>query len=125
MFEAIGPVWDGNEMWLVIAVAARRSPPSPPGTRRCSRGSTSPFFSILVLLIVRVVSFEWREKEYGGRWRTTWLWANTIGSLGAPFIWGVALANLLTACRSTLRTPLPATSWIFSVPTPCSPVSPS
>ena len=44
---------------------------------------------------MRVVSFEWREKHDGPRWRTTWLWANTIGSLGAPFIWGVALANLL------------------------------
>jgi cytochrome bd ubiquinol oxidase subunit II len=49
----------------------------------------------LVLLIVRVVSFEWREKYDGARWRTTWLWINTIGSVGAPFIWGVALANLI------------------------------
>jgi cytochrome d ubiquinol oxidase subunit II len=50
---------------------------------------------ILVLLIVRVVSFEWREKHDGARWRATWLWANTIGSVGAPFLWGVALANLV------------------------------
>jgi cytochrome bd ubiquinol oxidase subunit II len=50
---------------------------------------------ILVLLIVRVVSFEWREKRDGGRWRTTWMWANTIGSVGAPFLWALALANLL------------------------------
>ncbi len=39
MFESIGPVWDGNEVWLVVA-AARRSPPFPRGTRRCSPGST-------------------------------------------------------------------------------------
>jgi cytochrome d ubiquinol oxidase subunit II len=50
---------------------------------------------ILVLLIVRVVSFEWREKHDGRRWRALWAWANTIGSVGAAFIWGVALANLV------------------------------
>jgi cytochrome d ubiquinol oxidase subunit II len=50
---------------------------------------------VLVLLIVRVVSFEWREKHEGRRWRATWAWANTIGSVGAAFIWGVALANLV------------------------------
>ena len=51
---------------------------------------------ILVLLIVRVVSFEWREKQRRTRaGERMWLWANTIGSVGAPFIWGVALANLL------------------------------
>jgi cytochrome d ubiquinol oxidase subunit II len=50
---------------------------------------------ILLLLIVRVVSFEWREKNDSSRWRATWLWANTIGSFGAAFIWGVALANLV------------------------------
>jgi cytochrome d ubiquinol oxidase subunit II len=48
-----------------------------------------------VLLIVRVVSFEWREKHEGAGWRRTWLWANTIGSFGAAFVWGVALANLV------------------------------
>jgi cytochrome d ubiquinol oxidase subunit II len=48
-----------------------------------------------VLLIVRVVSFEWREKHDGPGWRATWLWMNTVGSFGAAFIWGVALANLV------------------------------
>jgi cytochrome d ubiquinol oxidase subunit II len=51
--------------------------------------------AILVLLIVRVLSFEWREKHDSRRWRATWLWMNTIGSVGASFIWGVALANLV------------------------------
>ena len=50
---------------------------------------------ILVLLIVRVLSFEWRERADDRRWLGGWRWANTIASFGAPFLWGVALANLL------------------------------
>ena len=50
---------------------------------------------ILVCLIVRVVSFEWRERSATPRARLAWQWANTVGSVGAPFLWGVALANLL------------------------------
>jgi len=48
-----------------------------------------------VLLILRVVSFEWRERNESRRWRATWLGLNALGSVGAPFLWGVALANLL------------------------------
>jgi len=48
-----------------------------------------------VLLILRVVSFEWRERHTGERWRVTWLCANSIGSFGASFLWAVALANLV------------------------------
>ena len=50
---------------------------------------------ILALLIVRVVSFEWRDKSEDPRWRAVWMWMNTVGSVGASFIWGIALANLL------------------------------
>ena len=49
---------------------------------------------ILVLLIVRVVSFEWRAAETPG-WRSTWTWANTIGSFGAPLLWGIGLSCLV------------------------------
>jgi cytochrome d ubiquinol oxidase subunit II len=94
MFESIGPVWDGNEVWLVIAAGA---------TFAAFPGWYSTMFSgyyialllILLLLIVRVVSFEWREKRDGTGWRATWMWANTIGSLGATFLWGVVLASLV------------------------------
>jgi cytochrome d ubiquinol oxidase subunit II len=41
MLRTIGPVWDGNEVWLVVAGAGTFAP-SRPGTGRCSRGSTSP-----------------------------------------------------------------------------------
>jgi cytochrome d ubiquinol oxidase subunit II len=45
--------------------------------------------------MLRVVSFEWRGKADSLRWRRGWLCANAIGSVGAPLIWGIALANLL------------------------------
>jgi cytochrome bd ubiquinol oxidase subunit II len=94
MFESIGPVWDGNEVWLVVAGGATFAA-FPAWYATMFSGFYIALLLILVLLIVRVVSFEWREKHDGPRWRGTWLWLNTIGSLGAPFIWGVALANLI------------------------------
>jgi cytochrome bd ubiquinol oxidase subunit II len=94
MFQSIGPVWDGNEVWLVVAAGATFAA-FPAWYATMFSGFYVVLLLILVLLIVRVVSFEWRERAEGARWRTTWMWANTIGSLGASFLWGVALANLL------------------------------
>src|SRR5205085_3372452 len=94
MFESIGPVWDGNEVWLVVAAGATFAA-FPAWYATMFSSFYVALLVILVLLIVRVVSFEWRDKRQGASWRTTWLWANTIGSFGASFLWGVALANLV------------------------------
>jgi len=94
MFESIGPVWDGNEVWLVIVGGATFAA-FPAWYATMFSGFYLALLLILVLLIVRVVSFEWREKRDDPGWRRTWLWANTIGSVGAPFLWGIALANLV------------------------------
>jgi cytochrome bd ubiquinol oxidase subunit II len=94
MFESIGPVWDGNEVWLVVAGGATFAAfPSWYGTM--FSGFYLALLLILAFLIVRVVSFEWREKRDSPRWRATWTWANTIGSAGAALVWGVGLANLV------------------------------
>jgi cytochrome d ubiquinol oxidase subunit II len=50
---------------------------------------------LLFFLIIRVVSFEWREKSESAGWRAVWMWANAVGSFGASLIWGVGLSNLL------------------------------
>jgi cytochrome d ubiquinol oxidase subunit II len=50
---------------------------------------------VLFFLIIRVVSFEWRSKSETPGWRALWTWANTIGSAGASFVWGVGLSALL------------------------------
>jgi cytochrome d ubiquinol oxidase subunit II len=94
MFETIGPVWDGNEVWLVVAGGATFAAfPAWYGTM--FSGFYLALLLVLVLLIVRVVSFEWRGKGHSERWRGVWTWANTVGSVGASFLWGVALASLL------------------------------
>jgi cytochrome d ubiquinol oxidase subunit II len=94
MFESIGPVWDGNEVWLVVAGGATFAA-FPAWYASLFSAAYLALLLVLVLLIVRVVSFEWREKSVAAGWRSRWTWANTIGSFGAPFVWGVALANLL------------------------------
>jgi len=94
MFQTIGPVWDGNEVWLVVVGGATFAAfPSWYGTM--FSGFYIAFLLLLFLLIVRVVSFEWRSKNDSPRWRRTWMWVNAIASAGIPLIWGVGLANLL------------------------------
>ena len=94
MLESIGPVWDGNEVWLVVAGAATFAA-FPVWYGTMFSGFYLALLIVLVCLIVRVVSFEWREKSDNSRWRAAWQWANTVGSIGAPFVWGVALSNLV------------------------------
>jgi len=94
MFESIGPVWDGNEVWIVVAGGATFAAfPAWYGTM--FSGFYLALLLILFFLIIRVVSFEWRGKSESPAWRRAWMWANTVGSIGIPFVWGVALSNLL------------------------------
>src|SRR5215831_6793170 len=94
MFETIGPVWDGNETWLVVAGGATFAA-FPAWYAAMFSGYYIALLLVLVCLIVRVVSFEWRERSTSPRWRATWMWANAAGSLGASLIWGVGLSALL------------------------------
>jgi cytochrome d ubiquinol oxidase subunit II len=94
LLETIGPVWDGNEVWLVVAAGATFAA-FPTWYATMFSGFYLALLLILVLLIVRVISFEWRNKSDSQRWQRLWLAANLVGSVGAPFIWGIALANLL------------------------------
>ena len=94
MFETLGPIWDGNEVWLVIAGAATFAAfPAWYGTM--FSGFYLALLLVLFFLIIRVVSFEWRGKSESPRWRATWMWANTVGSFGAALIWGIGLSCLL------------------------------
>src|SRR3954470_5037210 len=94
LFRSIGPVWDGNEVWLVVAAGATFAA-FPAWYATMFSGFYLALLAILFLLIVRVLSFEWRGKGEGERWRSVWMWANAVGSGGAAFVWGLVLANLL------------------------------
>ena len=99
--RTIGPVWDGNEVWLVVAGGATFAA-FPAWYATMFSGFYLALLLMLVFLIVRVVSFEWREKSETPRWRSTWAWANTIGSFGAPLLWGIGLVDLAARrARST------------------------
>jgi cytochrome d ubiquinol oxidase subunit II len=92
--RTIGPVWDANEVWLVVAGGATFAA-FPAWYATMFSGFYLALLLILFFLIIRVVSFEWRSKSESPRWRTTWSWANTIGSFGAALVWGIGLANLV------------------------------
>ena len=94
LFASIGPVWDGNEVWLVVAGGATFAA-FPAWYATMFSGFYLALLLILVCLIVRVVSFEWRAKSETPGWRATWTWANTIGSFGASLLWGIGLSCLL------------------------------
>jgi cytochrome bd ubiquinol oxidase subunit II len=94
MFETIGPVWDGNEVWLVVAAGATFAA-FPAWYATMFSGFYLALLLVLFFLIVRVLSFEWRGKSESPRWRAVWMWANTIGSVGATLIWGIGLSSLL------------------------------
>jgi cytochrome bd ubiquinol oxidase subunit II len=94
MLATIGPVWDGNEVWLVVVGAATFAA-FPVWYATMFSGFYLALLLLLVLLIVRAVGFEWRERGEHRRWLGLWRWTTVVASLGAPFVVGVALANLV------------------------------
>ncbi len=94
MINTIGPVWDGNEVWLITAGGATFAAfPEWYATR--FSGFYLPLLLILVGLILRIVSFEWRGKINTDTWRA---WADRgiiVGSYLPGILWGVAFANLV------------------------------
>src|ERR1700749_1797959 len=84
--NTIGPLWDGNEVWLIVAGAAMFAAFS---------GLYLAMVLLLMSLIIRGVAFEYRGKRDAAQWRRTWDWSLTIGSLLAPLLIGVGLGDLL------------------------------
>jgi cytochrome d ubiquinol oxidase subunit II len=90
----IGPLWDGNEVWLIVAAAGMFAA-FPGWYATMFSGFYLAFLLLLVALIARGVSFEFGDRRDGTRWRRSWALATTVGSLLAPLLIGVALGNLL------------------------------
>jgi cytochrome d ubiquinol oxidase subunit II len=92
--NTVGPLWDGNEVWLIVAAAAMFA---------AFPGWYATLFSayylvmvvVLVGLILRGVSFEFRGKVERSGWRRTWDTTLTLGSLLVPLFLGIALGGLL------------------------------
>lgn len=98
--NTIGPVWDGNEVWLIVAGGATFAA-FPEWYATMFSGFYLPLLAILAALIVRGVAFEWRGKIDDDRWRERCDWAITIGSWVPAIAWGVAFANLVRGVEMT------------------------
>src|SRR5262245_64989171 len=88
MFQSIGPVWDGNETWLVVAGGATFAA-FPDWYASMFSGFYIALLLILFFLIIRVVSFEWRDKGDSRAWRRAWMWVNAGASPGIALVWGI------------------------------------
>ncbi|GGO86382.1 cytochrome d ubiquinol oxidase subunit II [Wenjunlia tyrosinilytica] len=92
LINTIGPVWDGNEVWLITAGGATFAA-FPEWYATLFSGFYLPLLVILLCLIVRGVAFEYRGKRDDARWKRNWEHAVFWTSLLPAFLWGVAFAN--------------------------------
>jgi cytochrome d ubiquinol oxidase subunit II len=92
--NSIGPLWDGNEVWLIVAGAAMFAA-FPGWYATMFSGMYLALALLLGALIVRGTAFEYRGKRDAARWRRTWDAALTVGSVLAPLLFGIALGDLL------------------------------
>jgi cytochrome d ubiquinol oxidase subunit II len=93
MINTIGPVWDGNEVWVIVAGGATFAA-FPEWYATLFSGFYLALLLILVALIVRGVAFEFRGKRDDDRWRARWDAAIFVGSILPAILWGVAFGNI-------------------------------
>lgn len=94
VLNTIGPVWDGNEVWLITAGGAMFAA-FPHWYATVFSGLYLPLLLILVSMIVRIVAIEWRGKIDDPRWRARCDLGIAIGSWIPALLWGVAFSSLL------------------------------
>ncbi len=115
LVNTIGPFWDGNQVWLIVAGAVIFAAfPSWYATM------FSTFYLALVVVLValmgRGVSFEYQRKIDEPRWRATWRWSLVIGSALVPLLVGVALGDLLHGLPIDKAHQYTGTFWGLLVP---------
>ena len=92
--NAIGPVWDGNEVWLITGGGALFAA-FPKVYATVFSGFYLAMMLVLLSLILRAVSLEFRSKNASPAWRNFWDWLFSIGSVLASVLFGVAVGNLM------------------------------
>ena len=92
--NSIGPVWDGNEVWIVLGGGVLFAAFSPVYASLFS-GFYLAFMLVLLVMILRTVSIEFRGKRPSHRWRQSWDWVFSIASLGLALLLGVAFGNIV------------------------------
>ncbi|MCF5923990.1 cytochrome d ubiquinol oxidase subunit II, partial [Xanthomonas perforans] len=94
VINTVGPVWEGNQVWLILGGGAIFAA-FPPLYAVSFSGFYLAMFLILFALILRPVGFKFRGKLVSPRWRSTWDWALFVGGFIPALIMGVAVGNVL------------------------------
>jgi cytochrome d ubiquinol oxidase subunit II len=115
--NAIGPIWDGNEVWLVTFGGALFAA-FPHAYATIFSGFYIAFMLLLLCLILRAVSIEFRSKINSPRWRKTWDFGFFISSLGATLLFGVAVGNGVTGIPLDERYVFIGSFWDLLTPYP-------
>ncbi|VCU69858.1 Cytochrome bd-I ubiquinol oxidase subunit 2 [Pigmentiphaga humi] len=94
VINTVGPVWEGNQVWLILGGGAIFAA-WPPLYAVSFSGFYLAMFAILFALILRPVGFKYRSKREDPRWRASWDWALFVGGFVPSLIFGVAMGNVL------------------------------
>jgi cytochrome d ubiquinol oxidase subunit II len=94
VINTVGPVWEGNQVWLILGAGAIFAA-WPPLYAVAFSGFYVAMFLTLVALILRPVGFKFRSKIEDRRWRACWDWALFAGGAVPALVFGVALGNVL------------------------------
>ena len=113
--NTIGPTWDGNEVWLIVAGAATFAA-FPLWYSTMFSALYLALLIVLLALMARGVSFEYRGRLDDPRWRTGWKWSMTLGSALIPLLIGVALGDLLHGLPINRDHTYTGTFWNLLVP---------
>jgi cytochrome bd ubiquinol oxidase subunit II len=105
VINSIGPVWEGNQVWLILGAGAIFAA-FPPIYAAAFSGFYVAMFLVLLSLILRPVGFDFRNKVASPVWRNAWDGALFIAGFVPALVFGVALGNLLQGVPFVLDTDL-------------------
>lgn len=91
--NSIGPLWDGNEVWLVVGGGALFAA-FPEVYATVFSGFYNAFIILIMMLLFRGVAIEFRSKRENPKWRKGWDICFSLGSFGAALLFGIAFGNL-------------------------------
>ncbi|GAA1284072.1 cytochrome d ubiquinol oxidase subunit II [Brachybacterium alimentarium] len=94
VLKTVGPVWDGNEVFLITGGALLFAA-FPEWYASLFSGFYLALLLLLLVLIVRVCAFKWRGKVDSARWRTSWDIVHVLGGFAPALLWGVAFSNIV------------------------------
>ncbi|NPB05296.1 MAG: cytochrome d ubiquinol oxidase subunit II [Aquificae bacterium] len=115
--NAVGPIWDGNEVWFITAGGAAYAA-FPEIYAAIFGGLYLALMVVLFALIFRAVGFEFRSKRPSRAWRSFWDWAISISSAVVALVLGVALGNILVGLpfvKTALFDPTSLKGFIYGI----------